>query len=193
MMMHHDSQPLFSRKGHYGLLNQVRLLRKAGAVSIQVLMMTPATGSKLFESAFDTGQVIKSVGGQRARQYMYDGNYVVASTLARPWRKQINMLISYLYFYNPVWLFWYTIGPKKHLRLKPAGMQIVGIMGLAHTIRRTLGWAVRLMYGKIDRLKSPRRSPIPMRAIDGSRATHEIGQAISPTVRGRAMGELVSA
>jgi radical SAM superfamily enzyme YgiQ (UPF0313 family) len=192
MMMHHDSQPLFSKKGHYGLLNQVKLLRKSGAVSVQVLMMTPATGSKLFESAFDTGQVIDRVGGRRAEMYMHDGNYVVASTLARPWRKQLNMLVSYLYFYNPVWLVVYTLRCGSRLRLKPAGMQIVGMMGLAHTFRRTFGWALRLMFRKIDRLSSPRRSTIPMRGVDGSRAMHEIGNPISPTIRGRAIRPLVS-
>ena len=47
MMMHHDDQPLISRGPKpYGLLNQVRLLRKAGAVSMQILMLVPATGSK---------------------------------------------------------------------------------------------------------------------------------------------------
>src|SRR5262249_32384803 len=40
MMMHHDTQPLYSRGSNYGLLNQMRLLRKAGAVSMQVLMLT---------------------------------------------------------------------------------------------------------------------------------------------------------
>jgi hypothetical protein len=40
MMVHHDSQPLFSHGSDYGLLNQVRRLRKAGAVTLQVLMMT---------------------------------------------------------------------------------------------------------------------------------------------------------
>ncbi|MGA8031316.1 MAG: radical SAM protein, partial [Casimicrobiaceae bacterium] len=46
MMMHHDAQPLYSRGSDYGLLNQVELLRKAGAVSMQVLMLTPSPGSK---------------------------------------------------------------------------------------------------------------------------------------------------
>ena len=49
------------------------------------------------------------------------------------------------------------------------------------------------MFGKIDRLTSPRRSTIPMHAVDGSRATHEIGQPVAATVRGRAIPALVSA
>ena len=104
MMMHHDTQPLYSRGSNYGLLNQIELLRKAGAVSMQVLMLTPAVGSKLLESTYTSGQVFKSVGGKAVRPHMCDGNYVVASNHKRPWQKQLTMLAGYLYFYNPVWL-----------------------------------------------------------------------------------------
>src|SRR5205814_9076510 len=79
MMMHHDSQPLVSGRSNYGLLNQIRLLRKAGAVSLQVLMITPSVGSKLYEGTFTDGLVIDRIGGRRAAPYMYDGNYLVAS------------------------------------------------------------------------------------------------------------------
>ncbi len=43
MMMHHDSQPLYTPGKPYGLLNQVKVLRRAGAVSLQVLMAHPIT------------------------------------------------------------------------------------------------------------------------------------------------------
>ncbi|GAH86659.1 unnamed protein product, partial [marine sediment metagenome] len=46
MMMHHDAQPLVTFRSQRGLVNQVRILRKAGAVGMQILMLTPATGSK---------------------------------------------------------------------------------------------------------------------------------------------------
>ena len=103
MMMHHDSQPLYSRGSNYGLLNQIRVLRQAGAVSLQVLMMTPSPGTKLFEDTFTKGLVLGRAGGREVRPYMYDGNYVIASVHPRPWRKQFNLLLGYLYFYNPVW------------------------------------------------------------------------------------------
>ncbi len=77
MMMHHDSQPLYSRGSNYGLLNQVELLRRAGAVSLQVLMLTPAVGSKLLEATYTSGQVFRSAGGKAVRPHMLDGNYVV--------------------------------------------------------------------------------------------------------------------
>ncbi len=167
MLMHHDEQPLYTRNSHYGLLNQVRLLRKAGAASLQVLMMTPAPGSKLYEQTYTTGQVIDSVAGRRVMPYMLDGNYVVASKHLNPWRKQFNVLIGYSYFYNPLWLLMAVLRSRGKLRLKPAGMQVVGMLGLGHTIRRTLGWAIRLRFGRIRRCDCPPASPMPVRSAAG--------------------------
>ena len=130
MMMHHDSQPLYSRGSNYGLLNQINLLRKAGAVSLQVLMMTPSVGTKLFEPTFTNKLVIAKAGGKVAEPHMYDGNYVVASAHARPWRKQFNLLMGYLSFYNPLWFVMAVVHRKSRVGLKPAGMQLVGMLGL---------------------------------------------------------------
>ena len=173
MMMHHDSQPLYSRGSNYGLLNQVELLRRAGAVSLQVLMITPAVGSKLLESTYTSGQVFKSVGGRAVRPHMCDGNYVVASNHKRPWQKQLTMLAGYLYFYNPVWLVVALIRSKTPVAKKPAYLQIFGMMGLVMTIVRTSGWAVRLMFGRIERHSRPPASRIPMRGVDGAPASHD--------------------
>jgi radical SAM superfamily enzyme YgiQ (UPF0313 family) len=173
MMMHHDTQPLYSRGSNYGLLNQIELLRKAGAVSMQILMLTPAVGSKLLESTYTSGQVFKSVGGKAVPRHMCDGNYVVASNHKRPWQKQLTMLAGYLYFYNPVWLIVALIRDKTPVSKKPAYMQIIGMMGLVMTIVRTAGWTLRLMFGRIERLSHPPVSEIPMRAIDGAPASHD--------------------
>src|SRR5262249_11180754 len=102
MMMHHDSQPLYSHGTNYGLLNQVRILRNAGAATLQVLMITPAIGTKLWEPPFESGQVFRSVGGKPIEPHMHDGNYVIASKAKHPVVKQLNMLAAYAYFYNPV-------------------------------------------------------------------------------------------
>jgi radical SAM superfamily enzyme YgiQ (UPF0313 family) len=173
MMMHHDAQPLYSRGSNYGLLNQIELLRRAGAVSMQVLMLTPAVGSKLLEPTYTSGQVFKSVGGKAVRPHMCDGNYVVASSHKRPWQKQLTMLAGYLYFYNPVWLVIALIRDRTPVSKKPAYMQIIGMMGLVMTIVRTSGWAMRLMFGRIERLAHPPVSQIPMRCIDGAPASHD--------------------
>ena len=121
MMMHHDEQPLYSRGSRYGLLNQARLLRRAGAVGLQVLMITPAAGSKLYEEAFTSGQVFESVGGRSVELRMFDGNYVIASNHPQPWRKQFNILAAYLYFYNPLRLLIALVRPKGRLYLTDAG------------------------------------------------------------------------
>src|SRR5207245_6104518 len=118
----------------YGLLNQVELLRRAGAGSMQILMLSPSPGSKLFEPTYTSGQVFKSVGGKPVRPHMCDGNYVVASSHKRPWQKQLTMLAGYLYFYNPVWLIVALVSAKTTVSKKPAYMQLVGMMGLIMTI-----------------------------------------------------------
>ena len=172
MMMHHDSQPLYSPGTNYGLLNQVHLLRKAGAVSLQVLMMTPSPGTKLYEETFEKRLVLESAGGRKARPYMYDGNYVVASSHPRPWRKQVNLLLSYAFMYNPLWLALALWRWNTKVGLKPAGMQIVGMIGLTQNIRRTSGWAIRMMFGRIRRLAEPPRGTIPMRSVSGDPPAH---------------------
>jgi len=172
MMMHHDSQPLYSPGKNYGLLNQIKLLRKAGAVSLQVLMMTPSAGTKLYESTFTSNQVFRSVGGKKVAPHMYDGNYVIASSHKHPWLKQLNILIGYASFYNPIRLLAMLFSKKTKVSHKAAGMQLVGMFGLVQTILHTAGWAIRLMFCKIDRLTDSPASPIPMHGADGNTACH---------------------
>ena len=102
MMMHHDSQPLVTWKNNYGLLNQMRTLRKAGALFTQVLMLTPSPGSKWYEGTYTDGLAFDSVNGQPIAPHIVDGNYVVASKHPRPWIKQLNLLAAYAYFFNPL-------------------------------------------------------------------------------------------
>jgi len=174
MMMHHDSQPLYSRGSYYGLLNQVKLLRKAGAAGLQVLMITPATGSKIYEETFNSQMVYESVAGKPVESHMIDGNYVIASKHEKPWRKQFNIIIAYLYFYNPLRFLIALVFPKSRLYLIDSIMQLIGMWGLSHTIRRTLGWAFRLMRGNIKRKTQAPISTIPMRSVDGNPASHAL-------------------
>jgi radical SAM superfamily enzyme YgiQ (UPF0313 family) len=183
MMMHHDSQPLYTRGKPYGLLNQIDLLRRAGAVSLQVLMITPSAGTKLYEGTFTSGQVFEQVGDRKVEPHMYDGNYVVASNHPEPWRKQINLLLGYLYFYNPLWLISNLVRKKSRVGLKPAGMQVIGMAGVFHTIRRTATWIVRLATGNIKRLSGPPTSPIPTRSVDGAAPSHACETTTPVTIR----------
>ncbi|UCF34058.1 MAG: radical SAM protein, partial [Phycisphaerales bacterium] len=174
MMMHHDTQPLYTRKGDYGLLNQVRLLRKARAISLQVLMITPATGSKLYEECFTSGMVYETVGGRQVEPRMFDGNHVVASRHEKPWRKQLNVLAAYMYFYNPLRFLYALVRPKSKLYLADAVMQLTGMWGVGLTVRRTLGWLLRLRFGRITRRSQAPGAVIPMRAPGGGPASHAL-------------------
>lgn len=172
MLMHHDAQPLASRRGDHGLLNQVRLLRKAGAITMQVLMISPATGSRSYEQAYTSGSMLLRAGRRFVQTHMLDGNYVIASSHANPWRKQINILLAYLCFYNPVQLARALLRVRSTLYPAGVGAQILGMLGLASTIRRTLGWILSLRRGKIHRDAELPCSAIPV---------HRLAVSASPT------------
>ena len=188
MMMHHDEQPLISFGAKpYGLLNQIRLLRKAGAVTMQVLIMVPATGSKLYIGTYTSGMAYESVAGKRVEEHMLGGNYVIASNHPKPWRKQFNLLAAYLYFYNPLRFLGALVRPKSGLYLADAIMQYLGMKGAGMTIWRTFGWALRLRFGKIRRKSAPPASRIPMHSVGDNAA----GPVFSAAVE-RELGALLS-
>jgi radical SAM superfamily enzyme YgiQ (UPF0313 family) len=180
MMMHHDGQPLYTRGRPYGLLNQAQILRDAGAVSFQVLMMTPATGSKLYEEAFTKRLAFRSVAGKRVEPHMTDANYVIASGEAKPWKKQLNLMLAYAFFYNPLRFMKALVLPKSRLYLADALAQLHGMWGLTQTVRRTVPWLLRLMGGRIERLTEPPASPVPVVKLGGC--------APAPEGRGRGGG-----
>lgn len=191
MMMHHDEQPLISTGPKpYGLLNQVRLLRKAGAASLQVLMLVPATGSKLFSGTYTSGTAYESVGGKTVEEHMLGGNYVIASNHPKPWRKQINILLAYAYFYNPIRMLIALVRPTTKLYLADAMMQVLGMWGLAQTVRKTFTWTVRLRFGKIFRKSQPPMNKIPMRALDAPKAAHALPGSLSGPPKSGASTEL---
>ncbi|KKL96107.1 hypothetical protein LCGC14_1847830, partial [marine sediment metagenome] len=200
------SQPLYTRKSKDGLLNQVGLLRKAGAVYMQVMMLTPSPGSKLYVESYTSGLAYERAGSAPVEPHFVDGNHVVASRHPRPWARQLNLLAAYLYFYNPLRFLVALVRPKTRIpfaggevttansggqdaprgtlrhralrkvkvHLGDASMQMLGMTGLLPTIRRTLGWALRLMGGRIKRHNTVPASSIPMRSVDGSPASHAV-------------------
>jgi hypothetical protein len=139
---------------------------------MQVLMLVPATGSKLYREIYTSGMAYESAGGQQVEEHMLGGNYVVASQDPKPWQKQLNILVAYAYFYNPARLMLALVRPKSRLYLADAVCQWLGMWGLSETVRNTFGWILRLRYGRIRRTVTPPTSRIPMRAIDGSCASH---------------------
>ena len=204
MLMHHDAQPLYTRRGDAGLLNQVKLLRKAGAIYLQVLMLTPSPGSKSFVDTYRSGLAYKSVDGIAVEPHIVGGNHVVASRHPRPWGRQLNLLAAYVYFYNPLRLLVALVHPKTRIPMADAEtragrdgrprrstlvrrarrklgvavgdavMQLFGMWGLSRTARNVLRWYYHLRRGPIVRHTGPPISAIPMRDPAGHTASHAL-------------------
>ena len=166
------------------------LLRKAGAVSLQVLMITPSAGTKLYEKTFADGQVMASAGGRRVEPYMYDGNYVVASHHSSALAEQLNLLLAYLYFYNPTVV---RAAPAPHRDAR-------GLQARRHAARRHAGpgpddpahvtWVLRLMFGKIVRQAGPPVSAIQLRRLESMPAA-EVPVAIGISSRGTVLPDKI--
>ncbi|MBP7936340.1 MAG: radical SAM protein [Phycisphaerae bacterium] len=164
MMIHNDTQPLHSRNGDLsGLLDQARYLFDQGAISYQCTYLGPAVGTRDIEPAAKTGTIFKRVGDRDIPQAYQDGNHVLASRHARPWRQQINILQAYAAFYNP----WNTLRAFLSMRRSPLGpkrvvFQLIGQIGLILTIPRLLAWARRLKRGPIEVYPGLETARIPM-------------------------------
>ena len=158
MLMHHDGQPLYTRDGMYGLINQVRYLRKIGAVSMQVTVLTPAVGTRSYEPAFEKEMVFSRVNGRSVDEWQFDGNHVVASESDKPWRIQLNILVAYLVFYNPLNFFRSLLRRGKRFRLVRVYCQVTGMYELARTVAHSGMWAYRLWRGPIERAGAPHRA-----------------------------------
>ena len=153
MMMHHDGQPLWTWRGLYGLLNQVRFLRRAGAVTCQVTLLTPVPGTKIYEQNFADGVVLKQVGHKPVEDYQFDGNHAVATTDRYPWRRQLNMLASYASFYNPVNLLRALPKLDGNWGLRVSA-QLFGMLGLAKSVYQVRDWLWRLFSGPLERFSA---------------------------------------
>jgi len=172
MLMHHDDQPLLTRKSDYGLLNQVRLLRRRGALDLQVLMTVPMPGARDYNGLYRSGRAYESVGGRPIPPYVLGGNFVVASRHRAPWRKQLNIVAAYLYFYNPLRLLWALVRPKNTMRIWDAASQALGLWGVLRTAASMIEWSVRLAGRRVVRASREPASHIPMRGTDGGPASH---------------------
>jgi hypothetical protein len=158
MMMHHDGQPLYSRGGLYGLLNQVSFLRRTGAVSAQVTILTPSVGSKGYEEPYEKGMVIEQAGGQRLQDYQYDGNHCIATNDPSPWRKQLNIYLGYAGFYNPLNFVRAVANWRDPLWDWRIGYQVCGMAGLVKSVAQGCRWIWDLYRGPIKKMTAlPRR------------------------------------
>ncbi len=181
MMMHDDGQPLLSWRGARGLLNQAQLLRSAGAMTFQVLYLTPAHGSKLYNETYESGLAYASAGGHPVDESMLGGNYVVASRHPRPWFRQLDAILAYLWFYNPLRFLKALVLPTNRKRgFYDASYQVFGMLGLLFNLRRAPWWILRLLRGPVVRASRVPRPHVPMRAPDAAEAAHDIPEGPDP-------------
>lgn len=144
MMMHFDGQPLRTgRDSMVGLLNQVRFLFENGAASLQVTVLGPAAGTKDYDDVLQSGIILKDLAGVDVEDRYWDGNHVISvGSGNQPWRTQINVLIAYALFYNPLKLGRVLFG--KGRKWSDCFLQLWGMWGLAITAWRLVPWVFRL-------------------------------------------------
>jgi radical SAM superfamily enzyme YgiQ (UPF0313 family) len=181
MMMHFDDQPLYTPGSPYGLLNQVRMLKNAGAGSLQVLMLSPAPGSKIYQDTFTSGLVYSRVGDTPIEPHLVDGNHVTASKFPKPWKKQLNIMLANLYFYNPLRFLTTMLTPAPRRWQTRMIMQLIGNAGMLPTLRHMIPWMWKLAFNKIERATQPPKSPWPMRAPSGVSAPHALQSSAPKT------------
>ncbi len=122
MLMHHDGQPLVSFRSRAGLINQLGRLRRAGALYMQVLMLTPATGSRSYEEAFTSGLAFRAAAGRAVGPELMSGMHVVASRHPRPWVMQLRLLAAYAWFFNPLRFLWALVFSRSRAVIENSGL-----------------------------------------------------------------------
>jgi radical SAM superfamily enzyme YgiQ (UPF0313 family) len=162
MMMHHDGQPLYSKGELYGIINQVNFLRRTGAVSAQITILTPSVGSKAFYEPYRNGMVIASASGQEVEDRLFDGNHCIATNDAKPWRKQLNIFLSYASFYNPLNLLRSILYWKDPVWKVRVMYQALGMVGLVKSVSNGYRWLRNLYKGPIEKKTEVPQKKLPM-------------------------------
>ena len=165
MMVHHDGQPLWSRGNLYGLLNQVRFLRQAGAASLQVTALTPAPGTRFYEDAYRDGLVLDRVAGRAVEDFQFDGNHCLATRDPHPLRKQTNIFAAYAAFYNPLNALRSALATDSQWGYRMI-YQLYGMLAVGRSITQALPWMMRLTRGPLEKATAVPRPRYPLVVIE---------------------------
>jgi hypothetical protein len=92
---------------------------------------------------------------------MYDGNRSIATAFKRPWLRQMNMLVGYAAFYNPIGLLRALL---KFDGLRPTRIffQAMGMAGLAKSLWVSRGDVVQMIIGPNKRHTEPPQPKYPV-------------------------------
>ena len=166
MMMFHAGQPYHTPGALYGLYNQIKFLREAGAVSVQCTVHSPAVGTREQEAIYAKGGVLRSIGSYIIPESMYDGNHVMVVAGEAPWKRQVKLLGGYAAFYNPANL---VRALKRHgspLRRRRIRYQLAGMAAMIWTAAKMAPYILRLMTGKASYKREPGATAIEIRHPD---------------------------
>ena len=170
MLMFHAGQPFFTPRSQYGLFNQIAFLRRAGAISVQVFVHTPAVGTREYEAAYRGGTVIERIGRYRLPESSFDGSHVVVVDDGdAPWKRQLKLLAGYATFYNPWSLLQAIRRDGSRLRRRRTGFQVGGLIATLWTAVKCAPYVLRLMLGRVQCHRSPPALyTVPMRMSPGA-------------------------
>jgi radical SAM superfamily enzyme YgiQ (UPF0313 family) len=148
MMMFHEGQAYHTPGALYGLHNQIKFLREAGAVSVQCTVHSPAVGTREQETTFAKGGVLHSLGRYVIPESNYDGNHVIVVEREAAWKRQVKLLGGYATFYNPVNLARALKRDGSPLRRRRIGYQLVGMAAMIWTAAKMTPYILRLLTGR---------------------------------------------
>ena len=181
MMIHFDGQPLISRGSAQGLLNQVRLLYRAGAASVQVTVLGPAAGTKDYDEVMRRGIILKRLGRTPVTDRRWDGNHVISVASSKPWKLQRNVLLAYGLFYNPLNLLRSLV--KKNGKWSDVFLQVWGMWGLLLTAWRLMPWMLKLFQVAGGRFEVHRDIIASRWPIDAPSSTEQAGDSVGNYVQ----------
>jgi radical SAM superfamily enzyme YgiQ (UPF0313 family) len=169
MIMYHEGQPFYRRGSLYGLVNQVEFLRRAGAVSVQITVHTPAVGTREFENTYRSGRVVQALGTEPVPDSARDGNHVIVAGAEPMWRRQLQLLLGYATFYNPINLLRSLRRDGSPLRGKRIAYQLAGFLCTLWTIWMLLPYLWRLLTRRpIFHAVPPPQTTVPVRLAEES-------------------------
>lgn len=148
MMMFHEGQPYHTPGALYGLHNQIKFLREAGAVSVQCTVHSPTVGTREQETTFAKGGVLHSLGRYVITDSHFDGNHVVVVEREAAWKRQVKLLGGYATFYNPVNLARALKRDGSPLRRRRIGYQLAGMAAMIWTAAKMTPYILRLLTGR---------------------------------------------
>jgi hypothetical protein len=178
MIMFHDGQPYHTPGQLYGLANQADFLRRAGAISLQCTVHTPAVGTREFEKTYETGRVVQRLGGYQVPEAKFDGNHVLLAGGEPMWLRQLKLLGGYAAFYNPLNFLRALRQDGSPIRRRRLGYQLAGNLATLWTAWKVLPYLLRLVVGRpACHAGPPEVAPLPVRLVEGGfarQSTEEI-------------------